>query len=102
MRGFREGAVRLVRDIGKPVAEVACDLGIDAGALGNWVNKDRGQRGEVNRGVWRSGRGDQAVACRGRGVADGARRRPYVCQVAVVVVRGVRAWMMIGKTSRAT
>jgi transposase len=44
---FREGAVRLVRDTGKSVAEVARDLGVNAGTLGNWVNKDREARGEV-------------------------------------------------------
>ncbi|MBO0839416.1 MAG: transposase [Sciscionella sp.] len=45
---FREGAVRLVRDTGKPVAEVARDLGVNAGTLGNWVARDRDQRGEVD------------------------------------------------------
>jgi transposase-like protein len=44
---FREGAVRIVRETGKPVAEVARDLGIHAGTLGNWVNKDRAERGET-------------------------------------------------------
>jgi transposase-like protein len=39
---FREGAVRLVRETGKPIAQVARDLGINAGTLGNWVNA--GQR----------------------------------------------------------
>ena len=34
---FREGAVRLVRETGKPIAQVARDLGINAGTLGNWV-----------------------------------------------------------------
>jgi transposase len=43
---FREGAVRLVRETGKPIAEVARDLGIDAGTLGNWVNADRCRRGD--------------------------------------------------------
>jgi transposase-like protein len=37
--------VRIVRETGKPVAEVARDLGIHAGTLGNWVNKDRAERG---------------------------------------------------------
>ncbi len=35
---FRGGAVRLVRETGKPIAQVARDLGINAGTLGNWVN----------------------------------------------------------------
>ena len=43
---FREGAVRIVRETGKPVAEVARDLGIHPGTLGNWVNKDRLARGD--------------------------------------------------------
>ena len=45
---FREGAVRLVRETGKPIAQVARDLGISEGTLGNWVNADRRRRGEGN------------------------------------------------------
>ena len=45
-REFREGAVRIVRETGKPLVEVARDLGIHPGTLGNWVNKDRRDRGE--------------------------------------------------------
>ena len=43
---FREGAVRIVRETNKPIAQVAEDLGIHAGTLGNWVKKDRIERGE--------------------------------------------------------
>jgi transposase len=43
---FKEGAVRLVRETGKPVAQVARDLGINEGTLRNWVNTDRRRRGE--------------------------------------------------------
>ena len=43
-RDFREGAVRLVRETGKPVAQVARDLGVNEGTLGNWVNADRRRR----------------------------------------------------------
>jgi transposase len=42
---FREGAVRLVRETGKPIAQIARDLGINAGTLGNWVNADGRRRG---------------------------------------------------------
>ena len=43
---FREGAVTIVRETGKSIAEVARDLGIGAGTLGSWVKKDRLARGE--------------------------------------------------------
>ena len=39
-KDFREGAVRLVRETGKPIAQVARDLGINEGTLGNWVSAD--------------------------------------------------------------
>jgi transposase len=41
---FHEGAVRLLRETGKPIAQVARDLGINDGTLGNWVNTDRRRR----------------------------------------------------------
>ncbi len=34
-REFREGAVPVVRETGKPIAQVARDLGINEGTLGN-------------------------------------------------------------------
>ena len=33
---FKEGAVRIVRETGKPIAQVARDLGISAGTLAIW------------------------------------------------------------------
>ena len=41
---FREGAVRVVSETGKPIAQVARDLGVNEGTLGNWVAKDRVER----------------------------------------------------------
>ena len=41
---FRDGAVRLVRETGKPIARVARDLGIKDGTLANWVALDRHRR----------------------------------------------------------
>ena len=38
---FRAGAVRIVVETGKPVAQVARELGINEGTLGNWVARDR-------------------------------------------------------------
>jgi transposase-like protein len=40
---FREGAVRIVRETGKPIAQIARDLGVHPGTLGNWVAKDRAE-----------------------------------------------------------
>ena len=38
---FREGAVRVWRETGKPIAQVARDLGINEGTLGNWIARDQ-------------------------------------------------------------
>ena len=40
----KEGAVRLVRETGKPIAQVARELGIHDGTLGNWVSAERRRR----------------------------------------------------------
>ena len=50
---FKEGAVRLVRETGKPIAQVARELGINAGTLGNWVKRPAAARGRR----WRAERG---------------------------------------------
>jgi transposase-like protein len=38
---FKAEAVQMVIETGKPIAEVARDLGIHEGTLGNWVNSWR-------------------------------------------------------------
>lgn len=48
---FRAGAVRIVRETGKPIAQVARELGINAGTLGNWVATDRRAREHGNGGL---------------------------------------------------
>jgi transposase len=46
---FKAGAVQLVTQTGKPIAQVARELGIDEGTLGNWCAKARlaGQDGSA-------------------------------------------------------
>lgn len=41
---FKQGAVQLVVETGKPIAQVARDLGINEGTLGNWCAKERRRR----------------------------------------------------------
>jgi transposase len=47
---FRDGAVRIVRETRKPIAQVARELGVNEGTLGNWVALDR-QRREAGDGA---------------------------------------------------
>jgi transposase len=42
---FRQGAVRIVRETGKPIAQVARVLGVKAGTLANWVARHKQARG---------------------------------------------------------
>ena len=44
---FREGAVRIVRETGKSIAQVARDLGVNEGTLGNWC-ADRAERDHLD------------------------------------------------------
>ncbi len=41
---FKNGAVQLVLETGKPIAQVARELGINDGTLGNWIAKARRER----------------------------------------------------------
>ncbi len=43
---LKRDAVEIVRVSGKPIAEVARELGIYDTTLGNWVNQDQVNRGE--------------------------------------------------------
>ena len=48
---FRAGAVRIVKETGRSVAQVARELGINAGTLANWVTMDRLASQPANGGV---------------------------------------------------
>ncbi|HET6917552.1 MAG TPA: transposase [Acidimicrobiales bacterium] len=41
---FKHGAVQLVFETGKPIAQVARELGINEGTLGNWCAGERRSR----------------------------------------------------------
>ena len=62
-KDFREGAVRLVRETGKPVAQVARDLGINEGTLGNWVSTDRRRRDGGDGALSEDERAELAMRC---------------------------------------
>src|SRR6476646_4996339 len=41
---FKRGAVELVFETGKPIAQVARDVGVNEGTLGNWCATERRRR----------------------------------------------------------
>jgi transposase len=43
---FKRNAVEVVRTTGKPIAQVARELGVTETSLGRWVAQDRVDRGE--------------------------------------------------------
>jgi transposase len=44
---FKRDAVELVRATGRPIGQIAWELGIDDLTLRNWVRQDRIDRGEA-------------------------------------------------------
>src|SRR5260370_36664716 len=81
---FKEGAVRLGGETGKPIAQVARELGVNSGTLGNWVNLDRGRRGRPN-GVL--GEGERAELVRLR------RENAELAMRCDVLKRSVARWV---------
>jgi transposase len=47
--GFRQSAVRLVFETGRPIAQVARDLGVNEGTRGNWVEDERAELARLRR-----------------------------------------------------
>jgi len=50
--------VRIVRDTGKPIAQVARELGVNEGTLGNWCTRDRRECGAGDGAVTESERAE--------------------------------------------
>ena len=47
-KDFQAGAVRLVLESNKPIAQVARELGINEGTLGNWTAQERRRQEQAN------------------------------------------------------
>jgi transposase len=106
--------VRIVRETGKSITQVAKDLGINAGTLADWVQMDRlareqdtgsgGELAECEREELARLRRQKAEWAKERAEMEMERdRRPYVCQAVSGDVRaGESVSVMIGKTSRTT
>jgi transposase len=58
---FKRDAVELVRTSGRPIAEIARELGLDDSTLGNWVRQDRID-------PWRARRAEQRRAGQAQGL----------------------------------
>jgi transposase len=62
---FREGAVRIVTETGKPVSEVADDLGINEATLASWVSRakraEKGKSADVDEEIARLRRENAAL-----------------------------------------
>lgn len=43
-RKYRNGAVRIVNEMGRPLAHLALELGVNKGKLGNWVHQDAAEQ----------------------------------------------------------
>jgi transposase len=62
---FREGAVRIVTETGKPISEVADDLGINEATLVSWVSRvkraEKGRTADVDEEIARLRRENAAL-----------------------------------------
>ena len=81
---FQQGAVRLVFETGKPIAQVARELGISEGTLGNWCARER--RHQAN--------GDAAVSESERAELERLRRENVELRMQRdVLKRSVALWV---------
>ena len=62
---FKRDAVEIVRSSGKPIRQVANELGVYDSTLGNWVRQDeinRGEREGLRSGEREPGAGERSAA----------------------------------------
>ncbi|TDD44984.1 transposase [Nonomuraea terrae] len=90
---FRAGAVRIVRETGKPIAQVAKDLGINAGTLANWVQMDRLAREQDTNGGELAESEREELARLRRQRADWAKERAELEMERDVLKRSVVLWV---------
>src|SRR4029078_8930538 len=69
---FKAGAVRLVLETGKPIAQVARELGINEGTLGNWCARRRRSNEGGNPALSESGRAERRLGVEGVGARGAA------------------------------
>ena len=62
---FQQGAVRLVFETGKPIAQVARELGINEGTLGNWCARERRRQAGGNPALSETERAELERAAQG-------------------------------------
>ena len=89
---FQQGAVRLVLETGKPIAQVARELGINAGTLGNWCAKARPRAGAKQRKAGEDGQAPLSESER----AELARLRKEIVELRMqrdVLKRSVALWV---------
>jgi transposase len=87
---FRAGAVRIVKETGKPVAQVARDLGINPYTLHNWMKADR-EREAVGEALSESEREELARLRRQK--AEWAKERAELEMEREVLKRSVVLWV---------
>lgn len=90
---FRAGAVRIVRETGKSIAQVAKDLGINAGTLANWVQMDRLAREQDTNGDELAESEREELARLRRQRAEWAKERAELEMERDVLKRSVVLWV---------
>ncbi|MEV4841605.1 transposase [Nonomuraea sp. NPDC049486] len=90
---FRAGAVRIVRETEKPIAQVAKDLGINAGTLANWVQMDRLAREQDTNGGELAESEREELARLRRQRAEWAKERAELEMERDVLKRSVVLWV---------